>query len=69
MERTAYLEREGVRVLRFWNSEVCENLDGVLEPIYLALGRMVAPSPGAARRPLPGGRGVSQADEKDVDNR
>jgi very-short-patch-repair endonuclease len=67
--RTAYLEREGVRVLRFWNSGVSENLSGVLEAIYLALGQQQAPSPGAlrrqksvatrrqARRPLPEGRG------------
>jgi len=65
-ERTAYLEREGVRVLRFWNSEVSETLTGVLETIYLALGQKTAPSPGAARRPLPEGRGVPHADEKDV---
>jgi very-short-patch-repair endonuclease len=29
--RTAYLEREGYRVLRFWNNEVLENCDGVLQ--------------------------------------
>ncbi len=31
--RTAYLESCGYRVLRFWNNEVVENLDGVLERI------------------------------------
>ncbi|MFZ1991330.1 MAG: DUF559 domain-containing protein [Alphaproteobacteria bacterium] len=35
--RTQSLEQLGFRVLRFWNHEVNENLDGVLETIRLAL--------------------------------
>ena len=31
--RTAYLNDQGYRVLRFWNQEVIDNLDGVLEAI------------------------------------
>jgi len=31
--RTAFLNGEGYRVLRFWNNEVLENLDGVLTRI------------------------------------
>ena len=31
--RTAKLEALGCRVIRFWNNEVSENLDGVLERI------------------------------------
>ncbi len=31
--RTEYLENEGYRVLRFWNEEVMDNIDGVLEEI------------------------------------
>jgi very-short-patch-repair endonuclease len=31
--RTEYLERVGYRVLRFWNEEVLDNIDGVLETI------------------------------------
>ncbi|MES1985919.1 MAG: DUF559 domain-containing protein, partial [Pseudomonadota bacterium] len=31
--RTEFLEQEGWTVLRFWNSEVFENLDGVVEAI------------------------------------
>jgi len=31
--RTADLESKGYRVLRFWNTEVFENLDGVCETI------------------------------------
>jgi very-short-patch-repair endonuclease len=32
-ERDAWLKRQGVTVLRFWNSDVTENLNGVLEVI------------------------------------
>jgi len=31
--RTAQLESKGIRVLRFWNNEVLQNLEGVLEMI------------------------------------
>jgi very-short-patch-repair endonuclease len=30
VKRTSYLESRGYRVLRFWNNEVTENLEGVL---------------------------------------
>lgn len=33
MQRTAYLNSRGYRVLRFWNSDVLENRDGVVEII------------------------------------
>ncbi|MCE1255516.1 MAG: endonuclease domain-containing protein [Anaerolineae bacterium] len=36
-ERTAYLEAKGYRVMRFWNNEVLENLDGVLQVIMDAI--------------------------------
>ncbi|MBM3551920.1 MAG: endonuclease domain-containing protein [Alphaproteobacteria bacterium] len=35
--RTAWLESEGYRVLRFWNAEVYDNIDGVLDTIHVAL--------------------------------
>ena len=35
--RTEYLEGRDFRVLRFWNSEVRDNLEGVLEAIVSAL--------------------------------
>jgi crossover junction endodeoxyribonuclease RuvC len=51
MESTAYDERrtrilaqDGFRVMRFWNSDVVENLDGVLESIMHALRQEQAPS-------------------------
>ncbi len=38
--RTAWLESQGYRVLRFWNNEVFENLDGVLHTISAACGAL-----------------------------
>ena len=35
--RTAFLESPGYRVLRFWNDELKENLDGVFEMIRIAI--------------------------------
>ncbi len=43
--RTAYLERAGYRVLRFWNNEVSENLDGVIEAILAAIEPRTPPNP------------------------
>lgn len=37
LARTAYLNAQGYRVLRFWNNDVLDNIDGVLEPIIDAL--------------------------------
>ena len=36
-ERTKYLEAEGLRVIRFENKELYENLEGILETIKEAL--------------------------------
>jgi len=33
-ERTVWLESEGWKVLRFWNNEVLQNIEGVLEVVY-----------------------------------
>lgn len=35
--RTAIIEAHGYRVIRFWNNEVIENLDGVLDAIVQEL--------------------------------
>ncbi|RDJ23622.1 endonuclease domain-containing protein [Bosea caraganae] len=47
--RTTYLEAQGYRVLRFWNHEVFENLDGVIETIFHATqsNNVAMPSTGA----------------------
>mgnify|MGYP002140393711 FL=1 len=49
-QRTQTLEGEGFRVVRFWNNEVLNNLEGVLETLL-----EMTPSPAAAQRPLPQG--------------
>jgi very-short-patch-repair endonuclease len=36
-ERTQYLEAQGYQVIRFWNNEVLNNLDGVVLAILSAL--------------------------------
>jgi len=36
-ERTLYLEREGIKVIRFENKELYDNLEGVLDTITRAL--------------------------------
>ena len=52
--RSAELARHGYRVMRFWNNEIIENLDGVLETIRRALETPpplpASPPPGAERR-------------------
>ena len=35
--RTAYLEEQGYRVVRFWNEQINAQMDEVLEAIYAAL--------------------------------
>ncbi len=40
--RTAFLNREGLTVLRFWNNDVFENMDGVLEAILTKLEQLPA---------------------------
>jgi very-short-patch-repair endonuclease len=44
--RTAWLESRGFRVLRFWDNDVLQQTDGVLETVHRAL---LAPPP----RPSP----------------
>ncbi len=36
-QRTAWLESEGYKVIRFWNNDVWQNIEGVLEVICSAL--------------------------------
>ncbi len=44
-ERSDMLRQRGFRVLRFWNHEVMQQLDGVLEQIRLAVLEPSPPSP------------------------
>jgi len=43
--RDAFFVSEGFRVLRFWNNEVMENMDGVLTVILNALKKPPLPDP------------------------
>jgi very-short-patch-repair endonuclease len=42
-ERTRFLQGEGYRVMRFWNRDVGENLDGVFAAIETALKKIPSP--------------------------
>ena len=52
--RDAYLESQGWKVLRFWNNEVSQNREGVLETIFAH----ARPSSGPSGHLLPEGEGV-----------
>ncbi|WP_340315669.1 endonuclease domain-containing protein [Rhizorhabdus argentea] len=57
--RTAFLAQQGYRVLRFWNNDVRDNLDGVLTSIMNALKEEPSPSHACGAGPSlsPAGRG------------
>ena len=48
--RTAFLNGEGYRVMRFWNNDVLRNLEGVLQTIAAALPSPLVGEGGAQRR-------------------
>jgi very-short-patch-repair endonuclease len=48
LRRTRFLSAQGYRVIRFWNSDVLDNIDGVLSVILRELDNM--PSPGPSRK-------------------
>jgi very-short-patch-repair endonuclease len=52
-QRTKVLEAMGYMVLRYWNNDVMQNIDGVLEDIYAALERHRPEPPHP--HPLPSG--------------
>jgi len=59
VRRTAYLEGEGYRVVRFWNNDVVGNIEGVLTAIGEALTEDPLPAPsrmreGKSREAAPG---------------
>ena len=47
--RTRFLETRGYRVLRFWNNDVLENVEGVLVMIQAALTDSPSPDPSRKR--------------------
>jgi very-short-patch-repair endonuclease len=36
-QRSLYLEQRGFKVIRFWNNEMFENIEGVLEAVRMAV--------------------------------
>jgi very-short-patch-repair endonuclease len=44
-KRTAYLESQGFRVVRFWNAEILRNMDGVIDFVLSELRVTPTPSP------------------------
>jgi len=51
--RSAFLEREGYILTRFWNSEVIENPDGVLQAIAAQLAALPGVHDSPSPNPLP----------------
>ena len=58
-ERSAYLAKRGLMVLRFWNNEIFQRRDDVLTRIWGVLQGSDMPSPdfAKAKSPSPEGRG------------
>ena len=54
--RTRFLEDRGYRVIRFWNNDVLENIEGVVDAILQALSNNPSPSTlRASSPPAPAG--------------
>jgi very-short-patch-repair endonuclease len=47
--RTAYLEGEGFQVVRYWNNDVRDNLEGVLESLRSVIRAHPLPPPASGR--------------------
>ena len=52
-ERTRYLEGLGFTVPRFWNNDVLERTEGVVEAIASVLARLPSPGPSRERKGNP----------------
>ena len=48
--RTAWLKSQNFRVIQFWNNEVFDNIEGVLQVIDTALAERHAPTPALPRK-------------------
>jgi len=49
LARTRFIEAQGFAVLRFWNNEVLENIEGVVATIERALADRPSPNPSRKR--------------------
>jgi very-short-patch-repair endonuclease len=47
--RTRYLESQGYRVIRFWNSDMLERLEGVVAEIAAVITALPSPDPSRKR--------------------
>ncbi|WP_439569015.1 endonuclease domain-containing protein [Sphingopyxis sp.] len=47
--RTAFLQSQGYRVIRFWNNDVLERIEGVVGEIERVIANMPSPSPSRKR--------------------
>jgi adenine-specific DNA-methyltransferase len=62
-QRSQILAASGWRIIRFWNHELMENMEGVLEAIAMALNaQTLSPHP----NPLPAGEGITLTPESNV---
>jgi len=58
IQRSAYLSKMGYRVFRFWNNEVLQETDAVLEAIFAILAGTAENSPSPRPSPPLGERGI-----------
>lgn len=49
-KRKKILNKKGVRILRFWDNEVWDNLEGVLKVIYRELSDNPSPRPSPLKK-------------------
>jgi very-short-patch-repair endonuclease len=57
LKRSAYLQKMGYRVLRFWNNEVLQETEAVLTAIFAILANSKQNSPSPRPSPPLGERG------------
>ena len=65
VERTAILEAQGYRVIRFWNEVVIGEIDAVLAEIAVAVRGEPSPSPGASTRLAPPSPGSQEREGRE----
>jgi very-short-patch-repair endonuclease len=58
LQRSAFLNKMGYRVLRFWNNEVLQETEAVLEAIFAILTDAAQNSPAPRPSPPSGERGI-----------